>query len=71
MATAILKDENQVAIATAHTAEIVDIWEDGIIVQLKITPELIGQLLQGNPDHMIISAVGPVVRNRRPLRAVK
>ena len=71
MASAVLKDDQKRALTARMRAEVVDIWEDGIVVRLDVTPELIGQLLKGNPDHLLISAVGPEVKHRHGLRAVK
>jgi hypothetical protein len=49
-------------------ARVVDKWDDGLVVRVDITPELLGHLLQLNVDHLIVSTVGP---KRAGLEAVK
>jgi hypothetical protein len=67
MAVAIVKDQHGRAVCARARAHVVDRWDDGIVVRLDVTPELIGQLVRGKADHIIVSSVGP--RSRR-LRAV-
>ena len=68
MATAIPKDAHGRAVAARVRADVIDKWDDGIVVRVKITPELIGQLVRGNVEELIVSSVGP---NTRQLKAVK
>ena len=68
MATAIPKDAHGRAVAARVRADVIDKWDDGIVVRVKITPELIGQMVRGNVEELIVSSVGP---NTRQLKAVK
>jgi hypothetical protein len=68
MATAIAKDAKGRAVAARVRAAVIDKWDDGIVVRVKITPELIGQLIRGNVEELIISSVGP---NTRELRVIE
>ncbi len=68
MATAIAKDAKGRAICARVRADVIDKWDDGIVVRVKISPELIGQLIRGNVEELIVSSVGP---NTRELRVVE
>ena len=68
MATAIPKDSSGRAVAARVRAEVIDKWDDGIVVRVKITPELIGQLVRGNVEELIVSSVGP---NTRTLKVIE
>ena len=68
MATAIPKDAKGRAVTARVRAEVIDKWDDGIVVRVKITPELIGQLIRGNVEELIVSSVGP---NTRKLRVIE
>ena len=68
MATAIAKDAKGRAVAARVRADVIDKWDDGIVVRVKISPELIGQLIRGNVEELIISSVGP---NTRELRVIE
>ena len=68
MATAIPKDAHGRAVAARVRADVIDKWDDGIVVRVKITPELIGQMVRGNVEELIVSSVGP---NTRKLEVVK
>ena len=68
MATAIAKDAKGRAVAARVRAEVIDKWDDGIVVRVKISPELIGQLIRGRVEELIISSVGP---NTRELRVIE
>lgn len=62
MATAIPKDREGRAVAARVRADVIDRWDDGIVVRVKITPELVGQLVRGNVEELIVSSVGPKTR---------
>ncbi len=68
MATAIAKDAKGRAVTARVRADVIDKWDDGIVVRVKITPELIGQLIRGNVEELIVSSVGP---NTRELRVIE
>ena len=68
MATAVAKDEKGRAVTARVRAEVIDKWDDGIVVRVKITPELVGQMIRGNVEELIISSVGP---NTRQLRVIE
>ena len=68
MATAIAKDAKGRAVTARVRADVIDKWDDGIVVRVKITPELIGQLVRGNVEELIVSIVGP---NTRKMKLVK
>lgn len=68
MATAIAKDSSGRAVAARVRADVIDKWDDGIVVRVKITPELVGQLVRGNVEELIVSSVGP---NTRKLKVVE
>lgn len=68
MATAIPKDAKGRAVTARVRADVIDKWDDGIVVRVKITPELIGQLIRGNVEELIVSSVGP---NTRKLRVIE
>ena len=68
MATAVAKDAKGRAVAARVRADVIDKWDDGIVVRVKITPELIGQLVRGNVEELIVSSVGP---NTRKMKLVK
>jgi hypothetical protein len=62
MAVAIPKDRAGRAVAARVRADVIDKWDDGIVVRVKITPELVGQLVRGNVEELIVSSVGPKTR---------
>ena len=62
MATAIPKDRAGRAVAARVRADVIDRWDDGIVVRVKITPELLGQLVAGRVEELIVSSVGPKTR---------
>jgi hypothetical protein len=62
MAVAIPKDSEGRAVAARVRADVIDKWDDGIVVRVKITPELVGQLVRGNVEELIVSSVGPKTR---------
>ena len=68
MATVVAKTAEGKAVVPRAYARVVDKWDDGLVVRVDITPELLGQLLQLNVDHLIVSTVGP---KRAGLKAVK
>lgn len=52
-------------------AKVVDAWDDGIVIQLDITPQLMGELWAGNIDRIEVAAVGAVAhRDRQRLKAL-
>lgn len=68
MATAIPKDRAGRAVAARVRADVIDKWDGGIVVRVKISPELVGQMIRGNVEELIVSSVGP---NTRKLEVVK
>lgn len=68
MATAIPKDRAGRAVAARVRADVIDKWDGGIVVRVKISPELVGQMIRGNVEELIVSSVGP---NTRKLELVK
>lgn len=68
MATAVAKDKKGRAVAARVRAEVIDKWDDGIVVRVKISPELVGHMIRGNVEELIVSSVGP---NTRKLKVVK
>jgi hypothetical protein len=68
MATAIAKDAKGRAVTARVRADVIDKWDDGIVVRVKITPELIGNMVRGRVEELIISSVGP---NTRELRVIE
>jgi hypothetical protein len=55
-------------VAARVRADVIDKWDDGIVVRVKITPELIGNMVRGRVEELIISSVGP---NTRELRVIE
>ena len=68
MATAIAKDARGRAVTARVRADVLDKWDDGIVVRVKITPELLGNMVRGRVEELIVSSVGP---NTRQLEVVK
>ena len=68
MATAIPKDAKGRAVTARVRADVIDKWDDGIVVRVKITPELLGNMVRGRVEELIISSVGP---NTRELRVIE
>ena len=62
--------ENRAAGARAR-ASIVDAMSDGVIVSVDVTDELLGQLLRGRVDHILVSIIGQEWLDAQPLRLVR
>ncbi len=73
MATAIPKSADRSAVGARARARVVDATRDGVVVQVDVTDELLGQLIRGRVDHIIVSIIGDewMDAQRPRLRAVR
>ena len=39
-------------------AQVVDAFPDGVVVEVKVSDELLGALLRGRVDHFLVSIIG-------------
>ena len=73
MGSATAKTAQHRAAAPRMRATVVDAFPDGVVVEVKVSDELLGALLRGRVDHFLVSIIGDEWEDalRSRLRAVK